>query len=53
MVFSKSYLIPWIAGTALQANSPKCHHPPYKTWAKVVGIQNTPTIIPDTARLTV
>ena len=42
-----------MAGTNLQAKTPKCHQPPYKILLMVVGTQNAPTRIPDTAKLTV
>ena len=42
-----------MAGTSLQAKKPKCHHPPYSIVSIVVGTQNTPTKIPENAKLTV
>ena len=44
---------PWIAGTSLHAKRPKCHHPPYRICTIVVGTQNTPTKIPESAKFTV
>ena len=42
-----------MAGTSLHAKKPKCHHPPYSIVSIVVGTQNTPTKIPENAKLTV
>ena len=49
----KNKVLPWIAGTSLQAARPRNHFPPYKHCIRVGGIQITHIDIPEIARFTI